>query len=987
MKRYIQILTLVLSAAAISACAVKETATEDATGKEIKFQAGIGSFQAKATDTAFEKGDEIGLFADAPVSAVNVRLTSDGQSITPESTLYWGLGQDVNAPTAFYAYYPYAAGTADTFTFAVAADQGSAAALAAADLMLASTAAAPSDGTVRLNFGHRMSRAIITVDNRLSDAAVTGVTVSGVLIEADVDIKAPSVAAKGQPATVKAAPVSGADGTAAWAVILPPQEPQALVITVTLADGNSYDIPAQGAVLDEGYSYNVSVYLDQTSFSMDFSAGITDWLEEWIYNPKENDPGVQPHAWAVSVGDSLTPMSMQEDGLWHAAVMGNSTWISCQIVRDGGDQVWGSAIPNTEYYLYPEEKAQEILLAPDGWITLYSPSGMFDITLDASAKKLYVNYVEPKWELLGTGKFIDGFVTSIFRLPYEEFDVDVYVEEHTPNVYRIMNPYKNWSYKDEFTYEEGAYLDVVVKEDGTAYFKESYLGLSDSNYGSFSGTSLVEENGWPNNKYGYYGYYYPQYGFIEFPDRAAIFFSNGGVYFTNNQGYMSLTLPGGTRIRKYTGISNVFESSWIDESDGSRHFSAKINVGMDIVKLRYGLYSGSLSREEVYGSNQDGYYFTQVVPDGTPVEITPGYDNIVEFTVPASGTYTLVLCGEDKEGQTHGMFGQYWVLFEGDEAPEASAAVSAAPTQPLSDIMAKVHVDFKDPDEIYMMAIPEDTWTSWGMSDDKIYDYVLSNGESKSVIYVNSQTGVDYLLEDLDPETTYRVLLAGSNKFGMSTWAQATVTTEASPEFTSIGKGNYHDMFYNAFGENGNHAEVEILKAETNPVRYRVVGPYKEFWAANAGEFSYAGYSSEYIDFYMDGDQLVYAPYYIGYLEPDMGPIKYYCYNPSSVQFYPANRLIQEGVYNIAPYARIMGTTYMYGLYNWVGEIYLEMPGYAYTPEQPVTGAPKRSMASSAVSGVALQTELRPFTRHMLGTTAKVVERAQELVITAEPLK
>ena len=980
MKRYIQFLTLVLAAAAISACAVKETATEDAIGKEIKFQAGIGSFQAKATDTAFEKGDEIGLFADAPVSATNVRLTSDGESLAPDSPLYWGLEQDVNAPVAFYAYFPYAAGMADTFTFAVAADQGSAAALAAADLMLASTAAAPADGTVRLNFGHRMSRAIITVDNRLSDAAVTGVTVSGVLIEADVDIKAPSVAAKGQPATVKAAPVSGADGTAAWAVILPPQEPQALVITVTLADGTSYDIPAQGAVLDEGYSYNVSVYLDQTSFSMEFSAGITDWLEEWIYNDKINDPGVQPHAWAVSVGDSLTPMSMQEDGLWHAAVMGNSTWISCQIVRDGGDQVWGNSIPNMEYYLDPQvADPQEILLAPNGIINLYSPSGLFDFTLDASAKKLYVKYLEPKWELLGTGKFIDGFVTSLFNLPYEEFEVDVYTEEHTPNVYRIMDPYKNWSLRDLFTYEEGAYLDLVVREDGNAYFKESYLGLSYSRYGKFSGLSLVEENG---RNQGYYGYYYPQYGFIEFPGQTATYLWDFGTVLSNHEGYMCLTLPGGTRIRKYTSISNVFESSWIDESDGSRHFSARVNVGMDIVKLRYGLYSGTLSREEVYGNNQDGLYYTQVVPDGTPVDIDPGYDNIIEFTVPASGTYTLVLCGEDKDGQTYGTFGQYWILYEGDEAPEASATITATPLQPLSDIMAKAHVDFKDPDKIYLMAVPEDTWTSWGMADDKIYDYVLSNGESKSGYYVHSQNGVDYYVDGLEPETSYRVLLAGSNKFGMSTWAQATVTTGATPEFTSIGKGNYHDNFH-GLGEQGNHAGVEILKAETTPVRYRVVDPYKDFWASNAD----AGFYSKYIDFYMDGDQLVYAPYYNGYYEPNLGPVKYLCYNPSSSQFYPDNRILQEGVYNFAPYAQIEGTSYYYPYNTALGEIYLEMPGYTYTPEQPVAGAPKRSMASSAVSGVALQTELRPFTRHMLGTTAKVVERAQELVITAEPLK
>ena len=986
MKRYIQFLTLVLAAAAISACAVKETATETADGKEIKFQAGIGSFQAKATDTAFEKGDEIGLFAEEPVSATNVRLTADGETLAPETTLYWGLDQDVNQPVAFYAYYPYAAGTAAQFTFAVAADQSSQAAYAAADLMLASTAAAPADASVRLNFGHRMSRAIIQVNNNLNNASVAAVSVSGVVLEADVDVTVPSVAAKGQPATVKTAPVTGTDGTKAWALILPPQEPQALVITVSLSDGSSYDIPAEGAYLDEGYSYNVTVTIDATSSSLEFSAGVTDWLEEWIYNGKDNDPGVQPHTWAVSVGETLYPMTEQEDGLWHVSFMAGD-WITARIVRDDNDQIWGCAIPNIDFYLDPSAKeAVEIPLAPGGYLYLYTNYGyMYDLTLDVKTKKLYAKAIEPEWTLLGTGKFIDGFVTYAFGLPYEEFDVDVYVEEHSPNVYRIKDPYKNWSYKDDFEWVEGAYMDIVVKDDGYAYVKESFLGLTLSSYGELYGFSLVSENGW---SHGYYGEYYPDYGFIRFWDRAGLWLTDNGTYYTNLDGYMALTLPGGTRPFKYTSLSNEFVEAWVDSSDGSRNFEVEANIGLDIAKLRYGLYAGSLSRDEVYGT--DGVYYTQVIPEGTELEFIPGYTNNFDFTVPASGTYTLVLCGEDKDGVDYGLFSYYSLLFDGDEAPAASLSVSAAPAQPLSDVQATAHVEFADPSELYLLVIPEDTWTAWGIPDDDVYDYVLSNGESKSVYYISSDAGADYTIPSLVPETAYRVLVAGTSNFGVSALAQATMTTDPEPSFTSLGIGHYVDDFLEI-----GKAEVEVLKANTSAERYRVVAPYDQFWNEYAGEDYYSGFHAAKIDCYVDGDKFVYDPYYIGYKVVDYGDVMYYSYNPFSGTHLANNTILQEGVFNIAPYAKIEGSSYYYNLTGWVGGIYLELPGYTYETDASAAGAPKRGVKAGksnlvevpASQGVMVQTQKRPYTRHMIGTKARLVEKENTLQISAEPLK
>ena len=51
--------------------------------RDIRFSASIGSFQVKATDTAFENGDAMGVYAADPVNAENVRLTWQDGALTP----------------------------------------------------------------------------------------------------------------------------------------------------------------------------------------------------------------------------------------------------------------------------------------------------------------------------------------------------------------------------------------------------------------------------------------------------------------------------------------------------------------------------------------------------------------------------------------------------------------------------------------------------------------------------------------------------------------------------------------------------------------------------------------------------------------------------------------------------------------------------------------------------------------------------------------
>lgn len=52
--------------------------TDLLSGNPISFAASVGEYSTRATDTAFEKGDMVGLFAASPLNLDNVPLTAIG---------------------------------------------------------------------------------------------------------------------------------------------------------------------------------------------------------------------------------------------------------------------------------------------------------------------------------------------------------------------------------------------------------------------------------------------------------------------------------------------------------------------------------------------------------------------------------------------------------------------------------------------------------------------------------------------------------------------------------------------------------------------------------------------------------------------------------------------------------------------------------------------------------------------------------------------
>ena len=991
MKAYSYLLTALSVLAVITGCQNEQATKDQGPAKEIAFKAALGKYEVKATDTAFEEGDVVGLFAADPVSANNVALTWDGETVKPEEPLFWGLEQAGDEASAFYAYYPYSEEVESTlFTFSVPEDQSDEEEYKAADLLTASALGTPDVGEVYLRFAHQLTRAIFVIDATALGSEVESVVVEPIKLDADVDLTIPlvEVSQDAEESYVKAAPLIKADGTKAWGVIVPPQEISDLMLRITLENGEEYILEQEEVYLEAGVSYTVHILLDETAIPISFEFEVFDWIDAggYYFFGKGYDPGPHEHIWSIRTYEDTYPMTLKEDGLYYGALSGSGSY-EFQIVREDLGTYWGQAV---DHYLEVGEEGVETVIAPNGnWMYAWCESGAIQVILDAVRKVITLKPLPPQWESIGTGLMVESFIADFdSQVNHVEFEVEVEKDANS-DTYRIVDPYKNWPYlgiSDYYTLQDGGEIIIKVDQNNNCYVKESKIGLTDVEYGDITVIGLVPENGVED--YYNYGYYNEKNGYLKFGGEIGMMLSNyDKVMFVNRDSMFALTLPGFTRPELYSGIRLEMKEQVVDDA-GQNWVVLDVFTGMDVEALRYGVYFGKLSYDEVYGT--DGVYF-DVQENGTEVENVP--DGWVELRLPVNqtGTYTIVF---DKlvNGKHSGLFDTHGVVIEGQELPELNISVEAILDETNGDTQAKIVYFFSNPKEIYILLEEESKIVEDGVTEETMYDYTLTNGQRLSTAYVSEETGETLSATDLDPDTEYRVIVAGTDNFDQIGWATTTFRTNPAPEFYSLGYGIYSDGWLGMAD-----AKVEILKADTDPARYIVKDPYEEFWGDEEpweeGNWGYNGNYSSEIEFYLDGEEIHYNPIYNGIYSAYYGAQIAY-YSEVNGNFGPNNIAIQEGVYNIAPYLMYEGVGYATGALEWWGQNYIVLPGYEYDPSAAGAdgaGAPaKRSYRNdSSLSPLAPVTVIRPFTgettlkRHMLkgGVSApKAVEASRSFV-------
>lgn len=247
----------------------------------------IGTTISRATETAFENGDQMGLFVvnrNADGSAVPLKpsgnyvdnmLYTYVTSWNPASALYW---KDAETHADFYMYYPYTSTitSVDAMPFKVNADQSSEAAFKASDLIVGSTLdVVPTASPVNIMAKHIMSQVAIVLkagagftESSLA-ASNPSVRINNLVTSSTVNLSTSEVTMNGTASNV----IPYKDGNVYRAIVVPQTVEGTQLVTVTI-DGYEYKL-SQNITFVSGKRHTLNVTVKK------LSNGVNVTIEGW----------------------------------------------------------------------------------------------------------------------------------------------------------------------------------------------------------------------------------------------------------------------------------------------------------------------------------------------------------------------------------------------------------------------------------------------------------------------------------------------------------------------------------------------------------------------------------------------------------------------------------------------------------------------------------------------------------------------------------
>ena len=275
-----------LSTMVLGSCADNDENSQWTDPNQVQFTASIQGLVTKATDDAWEEGDQIGIFmkdAAAEWSAAgtqNVAYTTDAAgALSPAGTVIYYPSED--ATVDFMAYYPYTAGLSGTTYNVNVATQTSQSAI---DLLYADNAKGvqKADGNVVLNFSHKLAKVVFNivpdgVTITESDLGSLTVALQNVNTTAAFDLATGTLGSAAGQANVNM--LVDATAKTAEAIILPGDGPIEVAFTFNgETKTGTMDTPSFAA--GSKYTYNVSLSMGDAENAVHFgNVTITDWTD------------------------------------------------------------------------------------------------------------------------------------------------------------------------------------------------------------------------------------------------------------------------------------------------------------------------------------------------------------------------------------------------------------------------------------------------------------------------------------------------------------------------------------------------------------------------------------------------------------------------------------------------------------------------------------------------------------------------------------
>lgn len=257
------------------------------------------SLTNRATDDAFENGDNIGLFVvnrNTNGSAASLQTTGnyiDNCKYTYQGTwtttapTYW---KDNTTHADFYIYYPYTPTITniEAMTWSVKADQSLLSDYKAGDLLIGKTLnVAPSENAVLIDAKHLMSQMVITLvpGNGFSNATLTAanisVKVNYLKTKAIVNLATSDITAKDDAQNQPTDIIPLKEDDHYKALVIPQTANDGNLITVNV-DGKDFNLQKASNfhAFEPGKRYNFTVTLNKTSNGVNVS--ITKWEDDGI---------------------------------------------------------------------------------------------------------------------------------------------------------------------------------------------------------------------------------------------------------------------------------------------------------------------------------------------------------------------------------------------------------------------------------------------------------------------------------------------------------------------------------------------------------------------------------------------------------------------------------------------------------------------------------------------------------------------------------
>lgn len=271
----------------------KGSGGEEPTPEQTKIPVNITTgIWTRATDSAFEQGDKVGIYvvnfngASAGTLATtgnhvdNMCFTYSG-SWTPNAPIYW---KDQTTKADFFCYYPYTTSVSDVaaYPFSVKTDQSSEPNYKASDFLWGKTeGVAPTANPVQITVKHLMSNLLIYLKAgegyKTEDLKQAKITICGIKTDAMIDLATGKTTASGT--AVNMIPKAETDYYRALVV------PQSVTDTdlIKISIGESEYIMNQTITFESNKQHSCTLTVNKTSEGIHI--GIGNWETD------ENDYG------------------------------------------------------------------------------------------------------------------------------------------------------------------------------------------------------------------------------------------------------------------------------------------------------------------------------------------------------------------------------------------------------------------------------------------------------------------------------------------------------------------------------------------------------------------------------------------------------------------------------------------------------------------------------------------------------------------------